>query len=158
MAALDVVGALASVKTMLSELTAWQTICGVSSAAEAAKRIHEGGIEVEEGQTTAPSIVLDITSFPTTWKANRFHGDLAIEIRVEFEVPEENRATFSDQYVWVWGKYSDILAGIAGAVGGSGQHMSTTLETPLMPGRVDPDDNSGRCEWNFVLSLTGVVI
>lgn len=158
MAALDVVGALANVKTMLSNLTAWQTICGVSTAAAAAERIYEGAVEEVDGETTTPSIILDVTSIPTTWKANRFHGELAIEIRCELEVPEVNRSTFSAQYVWVWTQYSAILAGIAGAVGGSDQHMSTSLETPIMPGRIDPDENQGRCEWGFVLSLTGTLI
>ena len=67
MAALDFAGAVTNVKTMLSGLTAWQTICGVSSSAEAAKRIHLGGCEEEQEESLAPVIILDIDPFNTNW-------------------------------------------------------------------------------------------
>jgi hypothetical protein len=81
-------------------------------------------------------------------------GTLAIEIRVELDVPEDQRTTYSTQYVWVWGKFGELMAGINGAVGGSGQLMIEGLSVPTMPGRIDPNTNSGRCEWGFIYSLT----
>jgi len=155
MAALDVAGAITNTKTMLSNLTAWKTICGVATADEAAQQIHEGGIEVESDDIqTTPCIILDVTSLPTDWMPSRLSGDLTIEVRVELEVPPEETSTYAKQYIWVWTQFGNILAGIMGAVGGAGQLMIRRLETPVMPGRVDPNTNNGRCEWGFVINLT----
>ena len=154
MYALDVAGAISNVKTMLSNLTAWQTICGVSTATEAAYRIYEGGIEVAETEKTTPLIILDVTSLPTNWLASQLTGDLTIEIRVELEVSLESQNTYATQYMWAWTQFGNLLAGINGAVGGSGQPMIRRLETPTMPGRIDPNTNNGRCEWGFVFNLT----
>jgi len=54
MAALDVAGAIANTKSMLSNLSAWQTICGVSTAALAAARIYEGGTDEDEELSLPP--------------------------------------------------------------------------------------------------------
>jgi hypothetical protein len=154
MAALDIAGAIANVKSMLSNLSAWQTICGVSTSALAAARIYEGGTDEDEELSLTPCIFLDVTSLPTNWLANHLRGTLAIEIRVELDVPEDQRTTYSTQYVWVWGKFGELMAGINGAVDGSGQLMIEGLSVPTMPGRIDPNTNSGRCEWGFIYSLT----
>ena len=153
MAALDVATTIANCKSMLSGLAAWQSICKVSTSAEAAKRIVEGGTEEPEDAALCPIILLDVTSVPTNWIANRLRGTLTIEIRVELEVPPEY-VTFAQQYVWIWQQCSALLAGINGAVGGSGQLMIDRLETPLLPGRKDPNLVNGRNEWGFIISLS----
>lgn len=156
MAALDVGTSLASLRTMLSGLSAWQAICGVATSAEAAKRIHYGAVELDQDEPTSssnPCIVLDITSLSTTWKANRLHGTAVFEMRFYLEMPEAEKATYSDQYIWIWEQFSAMLDAINGAVGGAGQSMIDSLEIPLMPGRLDPDQNGGGSEWNFVISM-----
>ena len=153
MAAFDVAGAIANTKTMLAALPAWQTICGVDNATEAAQRIHEGGTE-EESETVCPHIILDVTSLPTNWLGNHFRGRLSIEVRCELAIPEAQQRTYSTQYVWMWEKFGTIMEGINGAVGDASQMMADSLEVPVFPGRVDPNTNGGRVEWGFVLSLS----
>lgn len=156
MAALDVGTALQNLRTMLSGLSAWQTICGVASPTEAAKRIYYGGLELDQDEPTSssnPCILLDITSLSTKWKANRLHGTAVFEMRFYLEMPEAEKATYSDQYIWVWEQFSAMLDAINGAVGGSGKSMIENLDVPLMPGRLDPDQNGGGSEWNFVISM-----
>lgn len=154
MAALDFAGAVTNVKTMLSGLTAWQSICGVSSSAEAAKKIYLGGQEECEEESLCPMIILDIDPFNTNWLQSTSRGKLPVEIRCELAVPEANRATISEQYSWVWSQVGSLLAGINGAVNGAGQLMVDSLNMAIKPGAIDPDENHGRCEWGFVLSLT----
>ena len=126
MAALDVGTALTNLKTMLSGLTAWQTLCGVSSSTEAAKKIHFGATEIDEEDERGsenPCIVLDITSLSTKWKANRLHGTAVFEMRFYLEMPDAEKATYSTQYIWVWEQFSAMLDAVNGAVGGAGQSM-----------------------------------
>ena len=156
MAALDVGTALTTLRTMLSNLTAWQTVCGVSSASEAAKKIHYGAVELDQDEPASshnPCIVLDITSLSTQWRANRLHGTAVFELRFYLEMPDAEKASYAAQYIWIWQQFSAILDGINGAVGGSGQAMINNLDIPLMPGRLDPDNNTGGSEWNFVISM-----
>jgi hypothetical protein len=156
MAALDVGTALANLKTMLSGLAAWQSICGVSSSTEAAKRIHYGATELdpeEQEGSENPCIVLDITSLSTTWRANRLHGTAIFEMRFYLEMPDAEKQSYSTQYIWVWQKFSAMLDAVNSAVAGSGQAMIKNLDVPLMPGRIDPDNNGGGSEWNFVISM-----
>lgn len=153
MAALDFAGAVTNVKTMLSGLTAWQTICGVSSSSEAAKRIHLGGCEEEQEESLVPVIILDIDPFNTNWLQSTFRGKLPVEIDIQLAVPESNQATISDQYAWVWAQAGSILAGINGAII-SGTIMADALNMSVKPGAIDPDPNQARCEWGFVLVLT----
>lgn len=153
MAALDVGTALSNVRTMLSGLSAWQTICGVATSGAAIHRIHYGAIEDDQESTSAPCIILDVTSVPTNWLANRLQGTLTIEMRFYLEMPNSERETFSDQYIWAWQKFSAMMDGINGACGDAGEVMIKSLDVPLMPGRIDPDMNKGVSEWNFILSL-----
>jgi len=156
MAALDVGTALTSLRTMLSGLTAWQTICGVSSASEAAARIHYGAVEADEqsaGCDLNPCIVLDVTSLTTAWMGNKLHGKVIFELRFYMEMPDAEKATYGTQYIWIWQQFSAMLAAIDGAVGGAGQAMIDSLDVPLFPGRIEPDENGGKSEWNFVLSM-----
>jgi hypothetical protein len=97
--------------------------------------------------------VLDITSLSTKWVANRLHGTAVFEMRFYLEMPEAEKATYSDQYIWIWEQFSAMLDAINGAVGGAGQSMIDSLDIPLMPGRLDPDQNGGGSEWNFVISM-----
>lgn len=154
MAALDFAGAVANVKTMLAGLTAWQSICGVSTSAEAAKRIYLGGEEETEEETLCPMIVLDIDPFNVNWLQSTFRGKLAVEIRCELAIPEEKQASISDQYSWVWEQVSSLLNGINGSVNGAGQLMAESLNMTIKPGAINPDENHGRCEWGFVLMLS----
>jgi hypothetical protein len=32
--------------------------------------------------------------------------------------------------------------------------MVDLLEMPTKPGKINPDENKGRCEWGFILALT----
>lgn len=153
MAALDVAGAITNVKTMLSDLAVWQTICGVASSAAAGERIHLGAIEDAGEESPCPFIILDVDPFQSDWMPSTSHGSLVIEVRVELAIPEANRLTYSAQYSWVWTQLSSLLAGINGAVNGSGGLMMTNLNMPIAPGPLDPDENNGRIEWAFTLSL-----
>ncbi len=155
MASLDVGTSLTNLKTMLSGLTAWQTICGVSSSAEAALKIHYGAVEEdsEDDCDQNPCMILDVTSLDTTWKANKLHGTAVFELRFYMQMPDAEKATYGTQYIWIWQQFSAMLAAIDGAVGGAGQTMIDSLNVPLLPGRLEPDENNGKSEWNFVLSL-----
>lgn len=156
MAALDVATAFTNLKTMLSNLTAWQTICGVSTASEAAQKIHYGAVEFDAenpGGELSPNIILDVTSLNTIWKANKLHGTVVFELRFYMQMDEAEKASYSTQYLWIWTKFSAMLAAIDGAVGDAGGTMIQSLTVPLMPGRIDPDDNMGQSEWNFIISI-----
>ena len=45
MAVRDLAGCMANVRSMLSGLSQWQAICDVDNAADAAERIHYGGVD-----------------------------------------------------------------------------------------------------------------
>jgi hypothetical protein len=152
MAALDIDGAVQSVKTMLSELSAWQTITSTGSAAAAALRIFEFGVDDSAG-SESPCFILDIGEFPVAWEAGRLAGPLMIEARLELEIPEANRTTYSTEGRWFWQQLASILAGINSNVKGSGQLMFQGLSMPLKPGRIDPETNEGRIEWMCVLGF-----
>lgn len=154
MAACDVNSAIANVKTMLKNLSAWQTICGVSTADAAAERIHEYGVDEEEDtDTLCPLIILDIESSSLAWQGQHLRGPLVVTCRMELEIPENTRSTYSTQAVWFWEQWSAMLAGISGGVQGSGQLMLDGISTMVKPGRIDPDTNNGRCEWLAMLGL-----
>ena len=153
MASLDIATTITNVKTMLGSLAAWQTICSVPTAAEALERIHEGGIEEDGSETLCPCIILDVNPLQTDWMPTTSHGDAVIEVRIELEVPEEERCSYQRQYIWTWQQVSALLAGINGAVGQSGGLMIEGLNMSLKPSPIDPDDNNGRIEWGCILEL-----
>lgn len=153
MAWLDVDTTVQNVKTMLSNLAAWQTICGVGSASEAAEKIITGGMAEDEEESLAPVIFLDVSDVPVEWLGNKYQGQLTVEIRCELAIPPANQKTFSDEWRYAWQKCSAILAGINGAVGGSGGLMARSLSMPTKPGKIDPNENQGRCEWGFILNM-----
>lgn len=153
MTALDVDGAIANVKTMLSGLSAWQTICGVATSALAAERIYEYGVEEDDEVTLCPCIILDVDETRSTWTAGALRGNLIVTVRMELAIPEENRTSYSTQGRWFWQKLSAMLAGINGGVGDSGELMLEEITMPLKPGRIDDDHNGGRVEWMVMLGL-----
>jgi hypothetical protein len=157
MASLDVATSLANLRTMLSGLAAWQSICGVATTAEAATRIHYGALEINprnKQSSENPCIILDVSSLPTTWKNNRLTGTVTFEIRFYLTMPSQEKETYGTQYLWAWQKFSAMLDAINGAVGDAGEVMIKSLDVPLLPGRIDPDIEGGESEWNFILSLT----
>lgn len=151
MAALDVVGSLGNLKTMLSGLTTWQTLCG--GATEASLRIYKGGTE-ETSETLTPCIFLDFSSLPTNWIGGRLTGRLTYEIRCEFPIPADNRATYEDEYIYAWTQLAGILDGINSNVNGAAGAMIDSLEVSTPPGRVAREPNKGRTEWGFILAMT----
>jgi len=154
MAACDIGSAVQNVKLMLSNLTAWKAICGVSTATEAATRIHEYGIEEDEDTPTqCPLIILDVEDSGLEWKGGHMNGPLGITVRLELEIPASETETYSKQGIWFWSKWSAILDGINSGVQGSGGLMLERITTLVKPGRIEPDSNGGRCEWMAVLNL-----
>jgi hypothetical protein len=149
-AALDVVGSLTNVKTMLSGLTAWQTLCG--GATEAAARIYKGGTE-EESETLTPCIFLDFSSLPTNWIGGRLTGRVTYEIRCEFPIPVDDRQTYEDEYIYAWTQLAGILDGINSGVNGAGKLMIDSLEVSTPPARIARESNKGRTEWGFILAM-----
>lgn len=152
MAALDIDGAVQNVKTMLSELTAWQTITGTSTSAAAAQRIFEYGVDDSEG-SQSPLIILDIEDLPAEWRAGRLAGPLIVEARLELEIPEANRLSYGTEGRWFWQQLSSILAGVNGNIRDSGGLMFQGLTMPLKPGRINPEENEGRTEWMCILGF-----
>ena len=151
MAALDVVSSLTNLKTMLSAVTAWQTLCGSSAAAAA--RIYKGGVE-ETSDTLSPCMFLDFSSLPTNWIGGRLTGRLTYEIRCEFPIPEENRQSYEDEYIYAWTQLAGILDGINSGVNSAGQLMIDSLEVSTPPARIAREANKGRTEWGFILALS----
>lgn len=153
MAALDVAGAIDNVKTMLSELSAWQAICAVNNSTDAAKRIYEGGVQEDPDKTVNPCIVLDIDPFTSEWMPSTSKGVLVVEIRTELVIPEDKRGSYATQYVWVWQQVAALLAGINANINDPGELMVENINLPLKPGPIDPGDNQGRIEWGFIIAL-----
>lgn len=152
MAALDIDTAIQNVKSMLAGLTAWQTICGVADSTRAAERIYEYGVD-ESTQTLCPCILLDLSDQTLPWNGGKFQGNVTIEVRMELEIPQANRATYSTQGRWFWQKLQALLAEIDTTVNDTGTLMIEEITIPLKPGRIDPDTNSGRCEWMTILGF-----
>lgn len=153
MAALDIDDCVQNVKTMLKNLSAWQTILGVSTAADAAEHIHEYGVEDSDDDPATPCIILDVEDLPTRWQAGELAGSLTVQMRLELEIPEANRDTYSTQGRWFWQKLSALLAGINGGVNDGGELMLDGVSMLLKPGRIEPDTNNGRTDWMCILGL-----
>lgn len=152
MAALDVDGAVQAVKTMLSGLTAWQTITGTSTSAAAAQHIHEYGVDETDG-SQCPLIILDIDDLPLRWSGGRTAGTLQVQCRMELAIPDANQSSYSAEGRWFWQQLGSLLAGINGGVRGGGELMFEGLDLLLKPGRIDPEQNEGRLEWMTILGV-----
>lgn len=152
MTALNVLGLLDNVKAMLAGLQAWQSVCGVATSAEAGERIYLGGVEATAEEDTSPLCWIDVNPATFDWfSTNR--GRVTVELVFEIGIPETERETFQGEYRYAWTQASAILAGINGAVNGSGQLMLRSLTMPLRPGLINPEDNDGRHDWRFTLGL-----
>lgn len=154
MAALDIPGAVENVKTMLGGLLAWHTICGEDNTPSALKRIYKGGKEEDAGCSLCPCIILDARPLNTNWMASRLRGELAVEIRMELEIPDAEQETHERQWLWMHAQTAALLEGINGGVQGGGQLMLRDLSMSLPPGLINPDDNHGRIEWGTILEVT----
>ena len=152
MSALNILGILNNTRTMLSGLVAWQSVCGVSTAAEAAERIYLGGVEATAEEDTSPLCWIDVNPATFDWMATN-RGRVTVEAVFEIGVPEVERETYQDEYRYAWTQASAILAGINAAVNGSGQLMMRSLTMPLRPGLINPEDNDGRHDWRFTLGF-----
>lgn len=157
MATLNFNGVVANVKTMLKNLSAWQVICNVSTAAEAAERIYEYGV-TDTGASLCPCIILDIDSDQMDWQGGALQGALPIDVRMELEIPDAERTSYATEAVWFWTKLSALLDGINTSVNDGGELMLERMTLPLRPGLIDPDENQGRREWMTVIRLEITVI
>ena len=154
MAALDLDGAVQSVKTMLSECSSWQTITETDTAADAAERIHEGGVaDDDQDDPQTPLIILDIDDFPMRWNAGTLQAPLTVDVRIELEIPHANRNCYSDEWRWFMQQLGAILADVNASVRGSGELMLQEISWRVKPGRIDPDSNQGRIEWMAILGF-----
>lgn len=153
MAIFDIAGAVENVKTMLQSIAAWQTICGVSTAAEAAKRIHFGVVEDDGSETLCPLLILDVEPITTTWNADRLRGKLQVEIRMELAIPEEHQRTPQAAYSWVWARIGEMMAGVSDGVAQSGELMVESFVMRHRPAPIEPDENFGRKEWGVIWDL-----
>lgn len=154
MANFDIASAVTNVKTMLAGLPAWQALCKVATAAEAAEKIYIGVIEDDGAESKCPLISLDINPVVTTWDGGRLRGKIAVEIRMELAIPSSNSRTMQDCYLYMWQQCGNMIAGINGAVGGSGQLMTESCAMRSTPGPIDPNENFGRNEWAVIWDLT----
>jgi hypothetical protein len=157
MARLDVLGLLTNTRNMLGSLTTWQEICGVSTAGEATERIYLGGVVAAPEEALAPICWLDVDPANFDWQGTS-RGRVTIEARFEIAIPEDKIADYSQQFSWIWGRVSALMADINAAVNGSGQLMLRSLTMPVRPGPIDPDDNDGRTDWMLQLGLVVEVI
>jgi hypothetical protein len=157
MARLDVLGLLTNTRSMLGSLTTWQEICGVSTAGEATERIYLGGVVAAPEEALAPICWLDVDPANFDWQGTS-RGRVTIEARFEIAIPEDKIADYSQQFSWIWGRVSALMADINATVNGSGQLMLRSLTMPVRPGPIDPDDNDGRTDWMLQLGLVVEVI
>jgi hypothetical protein len=157
MARLDVLGLLTNTRSMLGSLTTWQEICGVSTAGEATERIYLGGVVAAPEDALAPICWLDVDPANFDWQGTS-RGRVTIEARFEIAIPEDKIADYSQQFSWIWGRVSALMADINATVNGSGQLMLRSLTMPVRPGPIDPDDNDGRTDWMLQLGLVVEVI
>jgi hypothetical protein len=151
MADLDVDGLIQNVKAMLSGLTTWQTLTGTSTAESAAEFIYEYGVEDECG--ILPLMILDLEDLPLSWNAGHLAGQVQILVRLELEIPEIHRGTYSAQARWFWQQISGLFSTINPAIQGSGELMFQGMSMPLKPGRIEQDTNNGKCEWMCMLAF-----
>lgn len=156
----DYSGLFDGAQTMLSGLSSWQSICGVSTAAEAAENIYFIGTEDDGAETLAPCIILDFSSLTMARKGSRLHGDCGLEARFELKIPSEECDTIKTQAAWVLSQFSALLADIDAALVGDAAMMvdEETIQVSLLPKLIDPDMNHGRVEWSFAFVFPVTVI
>ena len=153
MAAIDVATTLQNCKTMWSGLAAWQAICGVATATEAAERIYIGGTP-EDTDSLVPSTVFEIAGIPLQKTGAHFRGTMDVNIWCELEVPNTNNDTYENQYLWVWSKWAALMAEMITTSNTSGGLMLESLRPVQLPGRKDSKVNQGRKEWGFTFAFS----
>ena len=160
MAALDIDGYLNNVRSLIASTSVWQSLTGTANATDAAAHIYKGGFyEDKDGvQILPPVCILRVNPWNARWKGNHFHAE-SIPVSVWFELPcpAANQTTYEAEYVWATQQMASLLAAINSAVQGGGQLMATNVGMELEPGRIDEDENGGRCDWRFVLAISGDV-
>jgi hypothetical protein len=148
MTACDFTGLIANTKSLLSGLTSWQSICGVATTAEAALCIYEYGVdEPEDGSTLCPLIILDVDNDSLEWVGGHLNGPVTVTVRMELAVPEIHQETYAKQAVWFWDQMTAVLNQVNSAANEAGTLMLERVTMLVKPGRIDPDENSGRTEW-----------
>ena len=151
MAQLDLGATLANVKTMLSGLTAWQTICSVATSTEAAERIYLGG--AEDSGDLCPCCVIDLADSSAPFEFNRSTA-VNVEMRFQLAMPEDQQKNLQTEYIWAWSQCSALLLGIRENSNGTGELMHTGTSLTVKPGPIDPAENDQRNEWAFTLQIT----
>lgn len=153
MASLDVAGALQNIAAAWSNITAWQSICGVATAAEALERIHIGGTN-DEDETIVPATIIIVESLPLTINATKLRGKLTARISCWLAIPPERCGTYQDQYLWVCEQWSAIMRGLETNANQAGGLMLNDLTVSQVPGEFERTVNSGRKEWLFSFRKT----
>ncbi|HQX52882.1 MAG TPA: hypothetical protein PLR25_23375 [Planctomycetaceae bacterium] len=157
MASLDVATSLRNIKTAWSNLTTWQSLCGVASAALAAERIFIGGTEENE-ETIVPVTIIMVESLPLRVDAFKLRGSLTTKICCELAVPSNNSLSYQDEYLWVWGQWALIMAGLEANSNQTGGLMLDHITTDQLPGQKDSTINKGRQEWGFSFNYTSYLV
>ena len=153
MAALDVATTLTNLRTTISAMTSWQAIVGVSTAAAALEKIFIGG-RPEGTESCVPLIVLEVESIPLELAGGHFRtNSLTINIWCEIAIPSTSMGSYEDQYLYVWGKWSAVIAEFASLAIAGSTLMSQRIQPVQLPGRKDPDINQGRKEWGFTVAV-----
>lgn len=153
MAALDAVTTLTNLRTSLASMTSWQSIVGVATAAEALEKIFIGGVP-EDTEGAVPSIVLEVSSVPLELAGGHFRtSSMTINVWCELAVPSTSMATYEDQYLYVWGKWSAIMAEFSALAIAGSTLMTQRIQQVQLPGRKDSNLNQGRKEWGFTIAV-----
>ncbi len=157
MAALDIDGYLSNVKTLIAGTSIWQSLTGTANATDAAEFIHKGGYNESDG-IVPPVCILRVNPWSARWRGNHFHADsIPVSLWFELPCPPANQTSYEAEYIWATQQMAALMAAVNGGVQGGGQLMATAVSMELEPGRVDEDENNGRCDWRFVFNLSGDV-
>lgn len=152
MANLDFNGLLNNVRTLVSSSTTWQAITGTANAAEAADFVYKGGYYEET--IDPPICIINVNPWNGIWTGGRIAvSGASVSLWFDIPIPAGSRGTFEDEYSYCMTQVSGLLADFSNGIQGGGQLMATGIGMEAQPGRIDEDDNNGRCDWRFVLSL-----
>ena len=160
MAALDIDGYLNNVRTAIAGTSIWQSLTGTANATDAAAFIYKGGYyeKKDDVRIYPPTCIIRVNPWSARWRGNHFHADsIPVSISFELPCPAGNQSTYEAEYVWATQQMAALMDSINSGVQGGGELMSTSIGMELEPGRIDEDENEGRCDWKFVISLAGDV-
>lgn len=142
---------LTNVRSMLGNLTEWQTISGESTVADATARVYRFGYDVAFDDP--PCIVLDVDGYDGTRQAGRFRGPIYVLVMMQLIIPDGSRDTPGSEAEWFWDQTESLIDGIEDNTNGSGQLAVSGLSISMPPGPLEDDDNNGRNEWVTQLRL-----